>query len=86
VRKAKITNDATHIVCLSAILIIQPLYGQPAEILLNRSPRTCLSLAHPRSPQCAEQSVELKVGDRQPRAFVANGEVLVCDLLLTNGT
>jgi len=52
----------------------------PAELLFNQSPRTRLSLVHPCTPQRVEQSVELKVGDHQPRAFIANDEVMVHDL------
>ena len=54
----------------------------PAELLCNQAPRTRLSLVHPCTSQRVEQSFELKEGDYQPRAFVTNDEMLVCDLRL----
>ena len=84
--KVKITKDATIETHIAHFLATYrnsrhaTTLWTPAELLFNRSPRTRLSLVHPCTPQRVEQSVELKVGDHQPRAFIANDEVMVRDL------
>ena len=84
--KVKITKDATIVTHIARFLATYrnthraTTSRTPAELLFNRSPRTCLSLVHPCTPHCVGQSVELKVGDHQPRAFIANDEVMVRDL------
>ena len=52
----------------------------PEELLLNRSPRTRLSLVHPCTPQRLEQTVEKQVEDHQPRHFTTNSDVMIRDL------
>ena len=84
--KAKITKDATNETHIARFVVTYrntchtTTSWTPAELLFNQSPRTHLSLVHPCTPQRVEQSVELKVGDHQPRAFVTNDEVMVRDL------
>ena len=52
----------------------------PTELLLNRSPRTRLSLVHPCTPQRLEQTVEKQVEDHQPGHFTTNSDVMIRDL------
>ena len=52
----------------------------PAELLLNRVPRTRFSLVHPCTSQQLEQAAEMRVGDKQPRSFAVNNNVIVHDL------
>ena len=52
----------------------------PAELLLNRVPRTRLSLVHPCTSQRLERAAEMQVGDKQPRSFAVNDNVMVRDL------
>ena len=52
----------------------------PAELLLNRMPRTRLSLVHPCISQRLEQAAETQVGDKQPRTFTVKDNVMVRDL------
>ena len=58
----------------------------PAELLFNRVPQTRLSLVHPCTRQCLEQTVEKRVGDHQPRSFTINSDVLVRDLRPNSST
>ena len=51
-----------------------------AEMLPGRSPRTRLSLVHPCLSDHLTQKAETSVGDKQPRQFVVNQQVAVCDL------
>ena len=51
----------------------------PTEILLGRSPRTCLSLVHPCLSDHLTQKAEANVGKKQPRQFTVNQKVLVLD-------
>ena len=84
--KVKISKEATietHIACFLATYNNTrhtTTLWTPAELLFNRSPRTFLSLVHSCTPQHVKQLLELKVGDHQLRAFVANDEVMVRDL------
>jgi len=83
---SKITKDSTieiHIGCFLASYrnthhstTLRTL----AKLLLNRSPRTHLSLVHPCMPQQVEQTVEKPVGDHQPRCFTIDSDVLIRDL------
>ena len=52
----------------------------PAEILLQRLPRTRLSLIHPCMPRRMSVTVEQRVGHRPPRLFNEGQEVLLRDL------
>ena len=52
----------------------------PAEVLLGRSPRTCLSLIHPCMSQRMSITIEERVGDKAPRAFKTGQAVLLRDL------
>ena len=56
----------------------------------SRTPENCfqldtknasvISYLYVCTPQCVEKSVELQVGDHQPRCFAANDDMIVCDL------
>ena len=52
----------------------------PAEILLERAPRTRLSLVHPCIAQRMSIVAEERVGNQSPRTFVDGQAVYVCDL------
>ena len=52
----------------------------PAELLLNCVPRIRLSLVHPCTSQRLEQAAEMQVGDKQPRSFAVNDNVMVRDI------
>ena len=52
----------------------------PAELLLCRTPQTCLSLIHPCASQRMEETVKNQVGSHQLRHFSVDSNVLVRDL------
>ena len=51
-----------------------------AELLLNQLPRTRLLLIYPCTAQRLEQAAEMQVGDKQPRRFAADDNIIVQDL------
>ena len=84
--KAKVTKDVTLDTLIARFLATYrntrhtTTSRTPAELLLNRVPRTRLSLVHPCTAQRLEQAAEMKVGDKQPRRFAADDNVMVRDL------
>ena len=84
--KAKVTKDATLDTLIARFLATYrntrhtTTSRTPAELLLNRVPRTRLSLVHPCTLQRLEQAAEMQVGDKQPRSFAVNDNVMVRDL------
>ena len=84
--KSKLTKDATIETHIARFLASyrnthhSTTSRTPAELLLNRAPRTRLSLVHPCTPQRVEQTVEKQVGDHQPRHFTVNSDVMIRDL------
>ena len=83
--KTKITKDVTLDTLIARFLAMYrntqhtTTSGTPAE-LLNRMPRTHLSLVHPCTSQRLEQAAEMQVGEKQPRKFAVNDNVMVRDL------
>ena len=84
--KAKITKDVTLDTLIARFLATYrntqhtTTSRTSAELLLNRMPRTCLSLVHPCTSQQLEQAAETQVGEKQPRKFAVNDNVMVHDL------
>ena len=84
--KVKITKDATLDTLIACFLVTYrntqhtTTSRTPAELLLNRVPRTRLSLVHPCTSQRLEQAAEMQVGDKQPRSSAVNDNVIVRDL------
>ena len=84
--KAKVTKDVTLDTLISRFLATYhnvrhaTTSRTPAELLLNREPRTHLSLVYPCTAERLEQTTEMQVGDKQPRRFAANDNVMVRDL------
>ena len=81
--KTKVTKDVTLDTLISRFLAKYRNTQHtttPAELLFNRVPRTRLSLVHPCTSQRLEQAAEMQVGDKQPRSFTVNDNVMVCDL------
>jgi len=83
--KTKVTKDATLDTHIARFLATYrntqhtTTSRTPAE-LLNRMPRTRLSLVHPCISQRLEQAAETQVGDKQPRTFTVKDNVMVRDL------
>ena len=90
--KSKFTKDATIETHIARFLASyrnthhSTTARTPAELLFNRVPRTRLSLVHPCTPQCLEQTIEKRVGNHQPRSFTINSDVLVRDLRPNSST
>ena len=84
--KAKITKDVTLDTLIARFLAMYcntqhtTTSRTPAELLLSRMPRTRLSLVHPCTSQRLEQAAEMLVGEKQPRKFAVNDNVMVRDL------
>ena len=83
--KAKVTKDVTLDTMISRFLATYrnirhtTTSRTPAELLLNQEPRTRLSLVYPCTAERLEQTIEMQVGDKQPR-FSTNDNVMVRDL------
>ena len=80
--KGKVTKDATLDTLIACFLAMHhstqhtTTSRTPAELLLNCVSQTHLSLVHP----CTSQQLEQVAGDKQPRSFAVNDNVMVRDL------
>jgi len=88
-KKAKITRDATLDTLIARFLASyrntrhSTTSKAPAELLLNWTPQTHLSLVHPctvSTSQRLELTAKLRVGDHQPRCFADKDDVMIRDL------
>ena len=84
--KAKITKDVTLDTHIARFLVTYwntqhtTTSRTPAELLLNHAPQTRLSLVHPCTSQRLEETAKMQVSNKQPKSFVGNDHVMVCDL------